>query len=267
MTSLDLSNSELPERIQENLITYMRLFAGLPGMVMEDRDTFWFVSGRGAPGNNILRARWSEEGVEQRLNALYAEIGQHIAEIEWMKFPRDRPADLGKRLEARGMLGGQAGNWFWMDLAALASAPAVPDGFHIELVRDDRSMMEWVLTSEAGFGGKLPYFYEAYARHGYGPEAFSLHYTGYLGNIPVTSGTLLDAGGTAAIYDLSTLPDYRSQGMGGAISHTMLAETRSRGYKQTWIWSSDMAMSLYQKLGFVEADFGVRAYLWKKNNA
>lgn len=265
MAVLDLSNGELPGRIQENLISYMRLFADLSGVVMEDGDTFWILSGREAPGNNILRACWGDEGAEQRIDALYAQIGRYAAEMEWLLFPCDQPADLGRRLEARGMPGGRGGNWLWIDLDNLAPAPGVPDGFHIEQVRDDRGMAEWVFTSEAGFGSKLPGFYNAYARHGYGSEAASLHYTGYLGNIPAASATILDAGDTAAIYDLSTLPGYRGQGIGGALSHRLLVETRRRGYKQTWIWSSDMAMSVYQKLGFVEADFGVRAYLWKKD--
>src|SRR5579872_6850019 len=81
-----------------------------------------------------------------------------------------------------------------------------PRGFHIERVRDDKRMAEWIRVSEAGFGSELGCFYDAYARHGYGPEAFSLHYIGYLEDTPVTSGTLLEAGGCASIYDLSTPP-------------------------------------------------------------
>ncbi|RPI24255.1 MAG: GNAT family N-acetyltransferase [Chloroflexota bacterium] len=272
MAKLDLSSSEIPGRIQQNLIAYMRLFAGLPGMVMEDsahpdEETFWFVSNKPAPGNSILRARWRKEGVEDRIDALFAEIGRNIDEIDWMVYPGDQPADLGRRLEARGMQGGPGGNWLWTGLASLVPAPTTPDGFHIERVIDDRMMAEWVRVSEAGFEGELGCFYDAYARHGYGPGAFSLHYTGYLGDIPVTSGTLLDAGGTAAIYDVSTPREYRRQGLGGAITHALMAEIQRRGYGETWIWSSDIARSVYQKLGFVEADFGVREYHWRKNTA
>jgi len=269
MAPLDFSGSEKPGQIQENLIAYMRLFAGLPGMVMEDAapsdgEVFWFVSNRPAPGNCILRARWKVEGVEERIEALLEEIGRHIDELDWMVYPGDQPADLGKRLAGRGMQGGPGGNWLWADLTNLAPAPVTPAGFHIERVRDDRMMAEWVRVSEAGFEEELACFYDAYARHGYGPKAFSLHYTGYLGDIPVTSGTLLDAGGTAAIYDVSTPREYRRQGLGGAITRQLMAEILRRGYRETWIWSSDMAKSVYQKLGYVEADFGVRAYRWRK---
>ena len=261
---LDFSKTETPAQIQENLITYMRLFANLPGITMLDADTFWCVCHRGAPGDGILRAHWPEAGVEERIDHLLNEIGQITEEIGWMVFPNDRPADLGARLKARGLPEGRAGIWLWADLTQLPPAPGVPDGFHIEKVQDDAGMAAWVQISEAGFGGELLWFYDAYARHGYGPEALSLHYIGYLGDTPVTSGTLLDAGGCASIYDVSTPQALRGQGFGSAITHFLMTQIRQRGYASTWIWSSDQGKSVYQKLGYVEADFGIREYPWRK---
>jgi ribosomal protein S18 acetylase RimI-like enzyme len=262
---LNFVNTEKPAQIQENMIAYMRLFRDLPGITIEDGDTFWCVCHRGAPGDGILRARWQAQGVEEQIDQLFEQIGQLIAEIGWMVFPCDQPEDLGQRLEARGMQGTRGGNWLWADLSAIAPAPAVPDGFRIEQVRDDAAMAAWVGISEAGFGGDLPWFYDAYARHGYGPDAFSLHYIGYLGDTPVTSGTLLDAGGCASIYDVSTPVALRRQGFGGALTHFLMTEIKKRGYPDTWIWSSDLGKSLYQKLGYLEADFGMREHHWQKN--
>ncbi len=261
---LDFSRTDKPAQIQENMIVYMRLFEGLPGMISHDAELYWFVCGKHAPGDTVLKARWPDEGVEERIDEMFEQIGQHIDEIDWMVFPGDQPADLNQRLEARGMPGGKGGNWLWTDLASLGSGPAVPQNFHIEQVRDDQGMAEWVRVSEAGFGQELGCFYDAYARHGYGPNAFSLHYTGYLGDTPVTSGTLLNAGGTAAIYDISTPPAYRHLGLGGAITHRLMREIRDLGYADTWIWSSNMAKHLYQTLGYVDADFGLREHKWHK---
>jgi hypothetical protein len=55
---LDLSRTEKPRQIQENMIVYMRLFAGLPGVTMYDAEVFWLVSNKPAPGDNILRTQW-----------------------------------------------------------------------------------------------------------------------------------------------------------------------------------------------------------------
>jgi GNAT superfamily N-acetyltransferase len=154
----------------------------------------------------------------------------------------------------------------WIDLKKLGTAPLLPDKFHIEQVRNDEMMREWLQASEAGFDvGELEIFYDAYARHGYGSDAFSLHYIGYLGDTPVTSATLLDAGGAASIYDVSTPTAYRQQGFGGAIMHSLMQEIHHRGYNETWIWSSDMAQTLYRKLGYVDADFGIREHVWRKD--
>ena len=262
---LDLSHTDKPRQIQENLIAYMKLWAGLPGMVMEDSaDSFWFVSNLAAPGNAIYRTNWSDDGIEERIDATLEEIGRHIDNIDWMIFPGDQPPDLGKRLEARGMPGGPGGNWLWADLSALDNDRAMPDGFHIKQVFDDEMMATWVQISAAGFGGNLETFYDAYARHGYGADAFSLHYIGYVDDQMVTSATLLDAGGRAAIYDVSTPPEYRRQGFGGAITFALMREIYERGYNDTWIWSSNMAKSVYMGLGFVPADFGMREHMWRK---
>jgi GNAT superfamily N-acetyltransferase len=265
VSPLDLAATEKPRQIQANLIEYMRLFEGLPRVVTVDEDVFWFISHKPAPGNIILRTNWTDDHIEAHIDTLFEQIGQHLDAIDWFVFPHDTPADLGKRLEARGMPGGPGGNWLYADLTSLGAAPAVPDNFHIKQVLDDAMMAEWLRASEAGFGVEVGIFYDAYARHGYGPDAYSLHYIGYLGDTPVTSGTLLDAGGAATIYDVSTPPAYRQQGLGGALTHALMQLTRQRGYNDTWIWASGMAKSLYQKLGYVDADFGLREHSWRKS--
>ncbi len=261
----DRSRTHNPAQIQGSLIAYMRLFTGLPGMYTRDDETaYWFVSNQPAPGNSILRARFPEHEPEALIDRLFAEVGQYVEAIDWMVYPGDQPSDLGQRLEARGMPGGPAGYWLWADLMTLGEPPAVPEGFRIEQVRDDVMLAEWTRVSEAGFEQELGCFYDAYARHGYGADAFSLHYTGYLKDVPVTSGTLLEAGGGATVYDISTPPAFRGQGFGSALTHRMLREIRRRGYPDTWVWSSSMAQSTYRRLGFVDTDFGIREHTWQK---
>lgn len=263
---VDLSATEKPAQIQANLIAYMRLFAGLPGMVIADHpETFWVVSEGSSPGTNVLRACWQSGSVEDSIDEMLAEIANHTHHIDWLVFPCDQPPDLNRRLEARGMPSGPGGIWLWADLTSPSTPPAVPRDFHVEQVKNNEQMKEWVRLSEAGFGagpGQLACYYDAYARHGYGPEAFSLHYTGYLGSSPVTTGTLLDAGGCASIYDVSTPPIFRRMGFGSAITYALMLEIRQRGYTDSWLWSSDIGKPVYQKLGYVEADFGVREHKW-----
>src|SRR5687768_9103633 len=90
------------------------------------------------------------------------------------------------------------------------------------------------------WGGDYQDFYAAYARHGFGRNAYSLHYIGYLDDQPVTSSTLLLAGGIAGLFDISTPPAFRRQGFGSAISWAMMGEAQQRGYHRAYVWSSNL---------------------------
>jgi hypothetical protein len=258
----DPAPGEAIDRIQENLVAYFRIFAGLPGVTFVEEDVTWSVNVGGEPGNHILRTQISGDGVDRRIDELLGQIGQYTDHIDWLVFPSCRPADLGKHLQARGIKGGPGGTWMLAELASLPGAPSAPGGFHVEPVTDNNLLEEWKRLSAEGFEGDVQIYYDAYARHGYGEEAFSRHYIGYLDKEPVTSSTLLLAGGIAGIYDVSTPPSLRRQGFAGAITLAAMREARNRGYRQAWIWSSEMGKSVYRKLGFMAADFGVREYPW-----
>jgi hypothetical protein len=140
-SALDYSATPLPAKIQENIISFMRMFAGLPGIVTTDAtETFWIVSNRPAPGNMILRVRWPMERIEERIDELFATIGSHIDKIDWMVFPGDQPYDLGRRLEDRGMPGTSGGNWLWADLALPSAVCSYPHRFHVEQMHDDKGI-------------------------------------------------------------------------------------------------------------------------------
>lgn len=264
MTLIDLAHTHAPELVQENMIAYMRHFAGLPGVYMLDTDeVFCIVTNNGAPGNMVLRSRFPAQDAEQRIQSLFAALPLSTMDLDWFVFPSDQPSDLGKRFAARGMPGGRGGNWLWGDLALLPDVASTPESFRIEQVSNHALLGQWVQTSSAGFQVNLPLFGAAYARNGFLKGAPSTQYIGYFGDTPVTTGTLLEAGGCAVVYDISTPPAYRKRGYGRAITLFMLHVARQRGYGESWIWASDQAMSLYRRLGFIDADFGLRVHLWQ----
>jgi GNAT superfamily N-acetyltransferase len=258
------SGVEKVDQMQENLIAYFRQFAGLPGVTFAEADVTWLVNARAEPGNHVLRTRMTGDSIERRIDEIIGQFSQYADQIDWLVFPGCRPADLGKRLEARGMHGGAGGIWMLADLASPHSAPTAPDNFRIEQVRNTAMLEAWKQVSAAGFGGDTQIYYDAYARHGFEADAVSLHYIGYVADQPVSSSTLLMAGGIASVYDVSTPPALRRRGFGGAITFATLREARNRGYQHAWIWSSQQGQSVYRKLGFVAADFGVREYQWCK---
>lgn len=275
---LQMTDLTKVNQIQENFITYFRIFAGIPGVHFVEEAAAWVLTQEGAPGTQVFGAQFASDTVDSQIDAVITGMGQHTSEIDWMLFPGDQPASLGERLAARGLAGGPGGEWTlvgdvpgmggnWMvaDLTQLPPAPAVSERFHIARVNDETMLEAWRQISCEGFGGG-PYenFYLAYARHGFAKDALAHHYIGYLDEQPVTSGTLLIAGGSASIYNVSTPEQLRGQGFGGAITYAMLEEMRRRGYDWSWIWASELGKSVYAKLGFVPADFGIREYQWRR---
>ena len=273
---------ETVNQLQENLIAYFRVFAGLPGITFVEGEVTWNVGG---PGPHILHAHFPPDHVDQHIDDLIRQIGQAANSVDWFVFPSCQPADLCERVAARGLaggpdgvwelvgkVGGPGGNWLIADLTALPAAPTVSNRFHIEFVRNESMLGDWLQVSLTGFGGTPPppekwrenYFYAGYARHGFGAEAFSRRYIGYLDDQPVTAATLLLAGGIAGLFDISTPSAFRRQGFGSAISWHLLQEAHRCGYQQAYVWSSDLGKGVYQRVGFVPVALGMREYCWQK---
>ena len=66
----------------------------------------------------------------------------------------------------------------------------------------------------------------------------------------VGSGMLLYARGVAAIYNVTTLPAYRRQGISTALMVALHDQALADGYDATVLASSEMGLSLYQHLGY-----------------
>jgi GNAT superfamily N-acetyltransferase len=67
---------------------------------------------------------------------------------------------------------------------------------------------------------------------------------------PVACGMLLYASDAAAIYNVTTLPAVRQQGIGAAMMYRLHNQALADGYPATVLASSEMGLSLYQKLGY-----------------
>lgn len=276
MNELSPIDPETVNQIQASLIAYFRIYAGLPGTTfVEDAHVTWNA---GAPGSHVLRARLSPDRIDEQIDAIIRQMGQSTTRIDWFVFPSCQPADLGERVAVRGLAGGPDGEWTligkiggpggtWMlaDLTALPPGPVVTEPFRVVQVENEQMLESWRQSSAAGFGGgDYQSFYAAYARHGFAEDAFSLHYIGYWGDQPVTSGTLLLAGGIAGLFDISTPLAFRRQGFGSAISWAMLQEAKKRGSTQAYVWSSPLGKGVYQGVGFVPIALGMREYEWQR---
>lgn len=75
-------------------------------------------------------------------------------------------------------------------------------------------------------------------------------FIGYVDDEPVACGELVTSGRTAGVYTIGVAEPYRRRGIGEAMTWTVLRAGRSEGCAIGALQSSEMAIPLYEKMGF-----------------
>ncbi len=251
------TQEELISATEANYITYFKGFACLPQCTFVQNDEFTWLLCDGPPGNAVLHTHLDPSRANQRITEqLRLLTGTMKGRSGWWQvLPSCQPADLADRLHAHGLTAIEGRPVMTLDMQTLPSGLSLPPECHIERVRDERMLQDWLVASAAGFEAdiaKIQVYFDAYACMGIGEEQSVQHYVGYLQDQPVTSSTLLLAGGIAGVYDVSTAPHARGQGLGRAISLAPLLEARRRGYRYAVLQSSPAGHPVYAQLGFTD---------------
>ncbi|MCB0116764.1 MAG: GNAT family N-acetyltransferase [Caldilineaceae bacterium] len=257
----------LIDATQENIAAYYRRFVGLDGVVLHrDDQVEWFASKPGPPGSHVGRFNTEDDidaAIDAAIDQVIADMSAQVRRWDWAVYRTCRPLDLGERLLRKG---GKPGRVPWL-LAALndLSTEAPPDGFSVRIVDSSAMMADWSRVSAAGFETGLDVckvYHDAYAQHLPSADNNAVHLIGYHGDEPVTSSTLLVAGGIAGIYDISTPPEHRRRGFGSAITVATLNLARAKGQRHVCCMASDMGLPIYQRLGFnIHVD--IPEYVWE----
>ncbi len=255
----------LVDALQENFIVYCQMFAGLPGVLWQERpDSLLFATPPGPPGLHVLRTKFDESKVDAQIDALLGQITAQTDRFDWALYRTDSPADIGERLTARGLKPGSV-PWLLADLDDVPDLAPLEDALRVEIVTSPQQLEEWWHVSAAGFEGDdalIKIFYDAYVRYPLGADVDYLHTIGYRHDEPVTSATLLLTEGIAGLYNISTPPPHRRRGFGTAITHHALRIARQRGYQHACCMASHMGKPIYQRLGF-RVELNTPEYQWR----
>jgi GNAT superfamily N-acetyltransferase len=253
----------LIDATQENIAAYYRRFVGLDGVVFhQDDHVEWFASKPGPTGSHVGRFH-AEDNIDAAIDQVIADMSAQARRWDWPVYRTCRPRDLGERLLRKGAKPGRV-PWLLADLDLL-STEAPPDGFSVRRVDSPEMMAEWSQVSAAGFEMTMEackIYHDAYLQHLAKTDNNAIHLIGYHDGKPVTSSTLLIAGGIAGIYDISTPPEHRRRGFGSAITVATLNLARAKGERHVCCMASEMGLPIYARLGF-NTHVDIPEYRWE----
>jgi ribosomal protein S18 acetylase RimI-like enzyme len=272
--------------VEQNLFALFRAMAGvLPDS--EIVETEGLSRHLAFPHNPMFKGVWNTRvapgDLDDRIDETIAWFQARNAPFFfWWIGPSTQPDDLGERLARRGLISmeEQQKQFAHGIVQTEAGAPGMvadlsrvneavleqtPPGFTIEEIHDELSLQSFKQVFVEAYGvpewaGQA--WADAALRVGIGQTPWKM-YLGRLDGEPVATNMLFNGGGVASVYGVATLPAARGKGIGGAITLQPLLEARSAGYRYAVLFSSEMGIHAYERIGFQLTDGRINRYLWR----
>jgi ribosomal protein S18 acetylase RimI-like enzyme len=253
----DFSRATLVKTIEESWLRLWLIFHRLPkASLHKQKNLIWFMTG--LPDsllNAVLYAQILPDEIDAVLKSLKSQFDAQKTPFSWYIGPSTTPSNLGEHLRAHGLVYEEKIIGMATDLLKLNGNIPKPEGLTVVRVSDTDTLNRWVKALKTGFS-LSDAFAEAMSyvctNFDLTDEEVNYHYLGLLNDEPVATTSLSLSNGVASIYDVSTVPKARRQGIGATLTLTALLEAREAGYRVAVLHSSHMAAKLYERLGFRE---------------
>ena len=260
--TMDISlHTDIPSRIklaiEENLFSLvLERNTWTKGEVHDDPDMIWSRSDFPYPFFNIiLRPKIKSDHVEETLEKVVSRYHDLNVPIFWLIGPETKPNSLGKHLSNYGFkrLGEAPG--MAIDLSLLNKEIQYPLDLRISVIENQSTLDNWAQIWGLVFNATQEYtlaFVELAKFLVFDSPCDCVLYIGTLKNDPVAISMAYFGAGVAGIYNVGTIPSYRGNGIGTAMTVFSLLDAKNRGYHLSTLHSSDLGLSVYKKIGFYE---------------
>ena len=252
----DFSPSTIVKAMEANIQEASLHFGrGLGATIHDEPELLWFFSGLPFHlANGIVRAHFPPDATEEILNERLKQLTSHCVPMVWFIGPSTRPTDLGKFLERHGWFLDAAPGMV-IDLHTLDEHLPLPSRLTIEHVSDSETLKTWLRV--LFIGSELPeeglkLLLDMVSKHRFTEDSLDHYYLAMLDGRPVATSMLYRGGGVAGIYNVTTLPNARRQGIGRVITLAPLLDARTWGYRIGILQSTRMGLNIYRRLGFRE---------------
>ncbi len=251
-----LTRPDIAAAATANLVTHFSwLHHRTAGMVVRDEpDLVWVDSGLLCDTfNAVCRARLTDEAVSQGIQMAINYFAVVNRPFSWWVSPGDKPADLGERLVAAGLVRAETELAMAADLDQLRAAELSPDGLRVQRVRTEEQLQDFALIVAANWtppDAEVLRFYERAAPVLLAADVPLWLYIGCLSDIPVAASELTIGSGVAGLYNICTLSAYRRRGFGTAMTLRPLLDAQTQGYRTAILQASEAGARIYARVGF-----------------
>ena len=260
----DLSDAGLVEAIEADQLANRILDPEIAVEAHVDDDVAWCLAPMADTFRNVvLSARFDDARADRRVWELAEAYRKAGTGFVWWVGPNDRPADLGERLTAAGMLLEGAAPAMAADLRDVPLSEPPPDGLEVVGVTDEATLDEFLHVIAADWlewtGGEHNEVQrrtlDGWRRQippRFASEPVPLRWIGRVDGRVVATARVCVGAGVAGLYAISTLAAHRGRGYGRALTIAALRAADSIGMRIATLQSSDLGYGVYAKLRFRE---------------
>lgn len=241
--------------VEANFVeTWWVVASAYGGELHEEDGLRWFSFGgpnEDPRATSVVRTSLTDDIADATLDATIGRLRGRGKPAVWWTSRLSQPADLGKRLAARGLVAWPAWPGMAMELDALPPPPEHRD-FAVEVVRSPEALNELIALLEAlDMRGIFTGAFERMAATGgLGPDQPFEHFIGRTADgRAVACASLCTAGDAAGIYAVAVAEDARRRGYGRAVSLAALQAGADRGHRFGVLQSSQLGFGVYRGIG------------------
>jgi ribosomal protein S18 acetylase RimI-like enzyme len=214
-------------------------------------DLAWVVTGvEDNTYNGVIRCRLSDTSADSVIGDLISRFHAEGLPALWHVEHDSMPADLPRRLLARGCTRLSQGVCMGAYLRDIRqSADEVPD-LVIKRITDRAGLAVWMDVWMHFDDGRREPRERLYVSLGVTGNEPLRHYLAWWRGEPVAVSQLFLGHSAAGLYCVATLPEARGRGIGTAITLAPLRDAHASGYDVAVLAPSRESHGMYQRIGF-----------------
>jgi ribosomal protein S18 acetylase RimI-like enzyme len=265
----NLSDQEIATLIEDNIIEYeLALSERIPGAVSRsDPQLTWMTTGIPLDMyNGVFRSDFGDHDVDAQIEKVLAGFQVRNLPMIWHVGPSSSPSNLSHLLKTHGLQHIEDEPGMAVDLHTMNEAFDTPCPLEISCVHIDSDLRDWVNVWAFDSSSRVKFdLLEVHRQFGIDGRCPWRYFIGSVNGKPVATSLLFLGEKAAAVHWVVTLPEWRQQGIGVAMTLHALREARHEGYHTAVLTASPQGNGVYRRIGFREY-CTIRRYGWEPVN-